>query len=158
MLEYTLKDDLKKAQLEKDEVKTETLRLLLSEIHNSEILLRQSSGQEKGPPAGGLSDEDVISVIQREVKKRKEAIVGFRSGGREDQAQKEEAELKVLESYLPAQLEEWELTEIIQGVINELGAASLQDMGKVIGVVMGRVGGKADGGRVSGIVKQRLSS
>lgn len=156
-----IQDELKNAQVAKDEVKVSTLRLLLSEIHNVEILLRQSSlrgdsvepGQEKG---GELSDADIISVIQREVKKRKEAAGGFRSGGREDAAQKEEAEAKILESYLPEQLSNEELTEIVLGAIKEVGATQISDMGKVIGVVMGKVSGRADGGRVSGIVKERL--
>lgn len=146
--------DLKDAQLAKDEVKVSTLRMLLSEIHNSEILLRQSSGQEKG---GELSEQDIISVIQREVKKRKEAAEGFRSGGREEAAQKEEAELKVLEGYLPTQLSNEELTKIVAGAITELGATSVSDMGKVIGIVMGKVAGKADGGRVSQLVREKLA-
>ena len=154
MITLKLQADLKEAQLAKDEVKTGTLRLLLSEIHNSEILLRQSSGQEKGE----LSDSDVISVIQREIKKRKEAAEGFRSGGREEQARKEEVELKVLEGYLPAQISNEELTEIVQRAITELDAAQLADMGKVMSVVMGKVSGRADGKRVSEMVKVRLSS
>lgn len=141
-----LQQDLKEAQLKRDEVKVSTLRLLLSEIHNSQI--------QKG---GELSDEDVVAVIQREVKKRKEAAEGFRSGGREEQAQKEEAELAVLQTYLPAQLSNEELTRIVEDTINELGAKSLSDVGKVMGVVMGKVKGRSDGGMVSTLVKERLS-
>lgn len=111
MLVDKIQDDLRQAQLDRDEVKVSTLRLLLSEIHNGEILLRQSSGQEKGGP---LSDENIISVIQREIKKRKEAAAGFRSGDREDQAQREEVELKILEG----------LTKIVEDSINEVGAKS----------------------------------
>lgn len=151
MLFDKLQDDLKQAQLAKDEVKVATLRLLLSEIHNSEI-------QKGGLPAGGLADSDVISVIQREVKKRKEGAEGFRSGGREDKAQKEEVEAKILESYLPSQIEDRELTEIVNQAITEVGASGISDMGKVMGLVMGKVGGRADGGRVSELVKARLSS
>lgn len=146
MLLDQLQADLKNAQLARDEVKVSTLRLLLSEAKNKEI--------EKG---GSLSDEDIISLIQREVKKRKEAAAGFRSGGREDSAVKEEAEAKVLEAYLPAQMDVEELTKIVEDTINEMGASSLADLGKVMGAVMGKVKGQADGTIVSNLVKERLS-
>ncbi len=139
-------EDLKQAQLAKDETKVSTLRLLLSEIKNAEIA--------KSTP---LQDQDIISIIQKEVKKRKEAAEGFRKGGREESALKEEAELKVLEGYLPAQLSNEELTNIVESSINEVGAKSISDMGRVIGLVMSKVAGKADGGTVSALVKERLS-
>ena len=138
--------DLKNAQLARDEVKTSTLRLLLSEIKNAEI--------EKG---GVLGDEEIVSIVQKEIKKRKEAALGFRSGAREEQAQKEDSEAAILQAYLPSQLSTEELTKIIEESINELGANSVADMGKVIGVVMGKVKGQAEGGVVSGLVKERLS-
>lgn len=146
MLVEKLQEELKIAQLARDEVKVSTLRLLLSEIHNGEI--------QKG---GSLDDQDVISVVQREIKRRIEAADGFRQGGREEQAQQEESELKVLKGYLPAQLSNEVLTKLIEDSINEVGAKSLADMGKVMGVVMGKVKGQADGNVVSGIVKEKLS-
>ena len=145
MLIERLQEDLKSAQLARDEVKVSTLRLLLSEIKNAEIA------------KGLLSDEDIISIIGREVKKRKEAAAGFRSGGREEQAQKEEAEQALLQSYLPAQLSNEELTKIVEESINEVGAKSPTEMGKVMAVVMGKVKGQAEGGAVSVLVKERLS-
>ncbi|OGE64594.1 hypothetical protein A3J13_01220 [Candidatus Daviesbacteria bacterium RIFCSPLOWO2_02_FULL_36_8] len=145
-----IQNDLKQAQLARDEIKVSTLRLLLSEIKNAQIALRQSSGQ-------AISDEQIISVVQKEIKKRKEAAVGFRSGNREESALKEEAEAKVLEAYLPAQMSVEELTKIVEETITELGASSVADMGKVIGAVMGKVKGKTDGGSVSAIVKQKFS-
>lgn len=141
-----IQNDLKQAQLNRDEVKVSTLRVLLSEIHNAEI--------QKG---GALGEPDIISVIQREAKKRKEAAYGFRTGGREESAQKEEIELKVLEDYLPAQISNDQLTKIVEETITEVGAKSLADMGKVMGAVMGKVSGKSDGNVVSSIVKERLS-
>lgn len=138
-------EDLKQAQLSRDETKVSTLRMLLSELKNAEI----AKGEQ-------LSEEDIIGVLAKEAKKRKEAAAGFRQGDREQQAQKEEAELLVLEQYLPKQLSSEELTKIVEQTINELGANSLADMGKVIGVVMGKVKGQADGGVVSGLVKERL--
>lgn len=141
-----VQEDLKQAQLARDGVKVSTLRLLLSEIKNGEI--------QKG---SDLSEDEVVSIVGREIKKRKEAAHGFRSGDREEQAQKEEAELKVLETYLPAQLSNEQLTKIVEEAISEIGAKSITDMGRVMGVVMGRVKGQADGSSISLIVKERLS-
>lgn len=147
MLIEQIQNDLKEAQLARDEIKISTLRLLLSEIKNAEIA--------KGGP---LTDEDVISVVQREVKKRKEAAAAFKVGGREEQAQKEEAESQVLTSYLPQQLSTEELTKIVQETITEVGATSVADMGRVMGVVMGKVKGQADGSTVSSLVKEKLTT
>lgn len=141
-----IQNDLKKAQLDRDEVKVATLRLLLSEIHNVQI--------QKGVE---VSDQDISLVLQREAKKRKEAASGFRSGDREEAALREEAELKILEDYLPSQLTNEELTKIVLDTINELGAITTSDMGKVIGTVMGKVKGRADGGTVSALVKEKLT-
>lgn len=145
MLFDQLQSDLKKAQLEKNEAETSTLRLLLSEIKYVQI----NQGRD-------LSDEDIVSVVQKEIKKRKEAAVGFRLGGREEAAEKEEGEAKLLEKYLPAQLSDEELSNIVDQVITEVGATNISDMGKVIGMVMGKIKGQADGARVSGLVKERL--
>lgn len=140
-----LQSDLKQAQLARDEIKVSTLRLLLSEIKNAQI--------QKG---GELQGQEVISIIQKEVKKRREAIAGFKSGGREQQAQKEEAEEKILQSYLPTQLSNEELTKIVEESINEVGAKSIADMGKVMAIVMGKVKGQADGTKTSALVLERL--
>lgn len=145
MVVEKLQEDLKQAQLDRNETKVSTLRLLLSEVHNVQI--------QKGV---NPSDQDIISVIQKEAKKRKEAALGFRSGGREEQAQKEETELAILESYLPAQMSNEVLTKIVEDSINEVGANSLADMGKVMGVVMSKVKGQADGNTVSVLVKKKL--
>lgn len=141
-----IQQDLKQAMLARDEVTTSTLRMLISEIRNTQIA--------KG---GELSDSDITSVIQKEVKRRKEAVLGFRQGGREEAALKEESEAKVLETYLPEQMTDQELIKLVESSINELGASSIQDMGKVIGVVRTKVGDQAEGGRISALVKSRLS-
>src|SRR3989344_6341852 len=146
MLIEKLQQDLKKAQLARSEIEVSTLRLLLSEIKNLEI----AKGKE-------LIDQDIISVIQKEVKKRQEASVAFRQGGREDSAQREVAELAILKTYLPDQLSTEELTKIVEESINEVGAKTIQDMGKVMGIAMGKVAGKADGGAVSALVKEKLT-
>ncbi len=145
MLTDDLQNDLKEAQLARDEIKVSTLRMLLSEIKNAEIA---KSGQ--------LDEAGITVVVQKEAKKRKEAAAGFRSGGREEAALKEEVELKVLEGYLPTQLSDEALTDLVDQAINEVGASGIQDMGKIVGLVMGKVTGQADGGRVSGIVREKL--
>ncbi|MBI2315329.1 GatB/YqeY domain-containing protein [Candidatus Daviesbacteria bacterium] len=146
MLTDNLQNDLKNAQLARDEVKVSTLRLLLSEIKNKEI--------SKGDV---LSDDEILTVVAREVKKRKEAAKGFRAGGREEGALKEEKELVVLQAYLPAQMSQEDLSKIVEETINETGAASLADMGKVIGAVMEKVKGQADGGTAGAMVKEKLA-
>ncbi len=143
-----LREDLKQAMLSHDEISVSTLRLLLSELKNAQI--------QKNVEV--LSDSDIISVIQKEVKKRKEAAESFKQGGRTESAEKEEAELKVLEKYLPEQMSDEELTKIVEASITELGAASLSDMGKVIGSVMGKVGQSVEGARVSQMVRGKLSN
>lgn len=105
-----LQEDLKQAQLNRDEINTSTLRLLLSEIHNVQI------------QKGQVSDEDIISVIQKEAKKRQEAAESFKAGGRGEQAQREEAEAAILEGYLPDKISNEELTEIVENSITEVGA------------------------------------
>ena len=144
-MEDRIKEDLKQAQLSKDELKTSVLRMLLSEVNNQRI--------QKG---SDLTDEEITSVFQKEVKKRKEAALAFKNGGRGDSAQKEEDEALILASYLPEQMSVEELTKIVEDTINELGANSQADMGKVIGSVIGKVKGQADGGEVSRLVREKL--
>lgn len=140
-----IQNDLKESLKAHDEVKVSTLRILLAEIKNAQI----AKGQE-------LTDKEIVVVIQKEAKRRKEAAAGFRSGGREESAKVEEQELGVLESYLPQQLTDEELTKIVEDTIKELGATTVSDMGKVIGSVLAKVKGQSDGGRVSAIVKEKL--
>lgn len=146
MLIDNIQQDLKQAQLGRKEVEVSTLRLLLSEIHNAEI----SKGER-------LSDAEITIAVSREVEKRKEAALGFRSGGRQELAQKEEFELAILEKYLPAQMSDEELTKLVESSINEVKAKTVQDMGKVIRVVMAKAAGQTDGGRASALVKAKLA-
>ncbi|NPA15621.1 MAG: GatB/YqeY domain-containing protein [Deferribacteres bacterium] len=137
--------DMKEAMKAKDMAKVSTLRLLLSEIKNKEI-----------DKKGELSDEEIYALIQKAVKQRKESIEQYKSAGREDLVQKEEAELKILEAYLPEQLSEEELEKIIDEAIKEAEAATMKDMGKVMRLVMPRVKGRADGKVVNEMVKRKL--
>jgi uncharacterized protein len=147
-MEEKIKEDLKQAQLLRNVNSISTLRLLISEVNNLKI--------QKGEDS--LSDNDVVTVIQKELKKRREASSEFRKGNREELAQKEEAEAAVLEQYLPDQLSDEELTKFVEDSINEVGAKELKDMGRVIGVVMSKVAGQADGARISALVKEKLLS
>ncbi len=149
MLKQKLKEELKQSMLARDEIKTSTLRMLLSAITYYEI--------QKGGAGYEATDEDVISVIQKEVKQRKDSIEQFRSGGREELAQKEQQELELLQKYLPEQISEDEIYKIVDEAVRQTGATSPQDIGKVMGVVMPKVKGKADGAVVSKIVRERLS-
>lgn len=149
MLKQKLKEELKQSMLARDEIKTSTLRMLLSAINYYEIQKR-GAGYE-------ATDEDVISVIQKEVKQRKDSIEQFRSGGRVDLAQKEQKELEILQKYLPQQLGEDEISEIVDEAIRQTGSTSPQDIGKVMGIIMPKIKGKADGAVVSKIVQERLS-
>ena len=147
-MESKLREDLKQAQLNRDEVKVSTLRLLLSELTYAKVAKKAET----------LSDEEITAVLLKAVKQRKESIESFKSGGREDLASKEQAEMEILQGYLPSQMSDEELTKVIDEAINSTGASSMQDMGKVIGMVMGQVGAKAEGAKVSSLVKERLSS
>lgn len=136
--------------LAKDETKTSTLRLLISALGYFEI--------QKGGAGYEATDEDVLAVIQREAKQRKDSIEQFTSAGRNELAKKEKKELEVLQTYLPQQMSEDEIHTLVQEAVNKTGASGLQDIGKVMGVLMPQVKGKADGGLVSKIVKESLSS
>ena len=103
-----------------------------------------------------LGDDDAVAVLQRERKRRLEAAEAFRKGGSEDRATVEESEAALIETYLPAQLSNQELDDLVNGAIEESGATGPQEMGKVMSVLMPRVRGRADGKRVSAIVRQRL--
>ena len=147
-MEQKIREDLKVAMIAKDETTVSTLRMLISEMTYAKVAKSVES----------LSDEDIISVVQKEAKKRKESIDSFNSGGRPELAEKEKVELEILQKYLPEQISDEELTKVVEDSITKLGASQMSDMGKVIGMVMGQVGAKAEGARVSSLVKEKLSS
>jgi uncharacterized protein YqeY len=141
-----IQDDMKQAMKAGDKKRLSTIRMLLAAIKNESIEKRKE-----------LSSEDISAVIQREIKQRRTAIAEFRAGGREDLVQENEAEIAVLESYLPPQLSDAELEALVRQVVAETGASSLREMGKVMGKIMPQVKGKADGGRVQAIVRKVLA-
>lgn len=148
MLKDTLKTDLNAAMKEKDLTKVSTLRLLLSAIQYFEIQ------KERDYQA---SDNEILSLIQKEVKKRRESIDMYTQGNRIDLAEKESKELDVLTAYLPAQLGADDIRMIVQQTIKDTGASSLQEMGKVMAAVMPKLKDKADGSTINKIVKEELS-
>lgn len=145
-----LQEELKQSMLARTAEKTSVLRLLLSAINYFEI--------NKGGAGYEATDEDVLSVVQKEVKQRKDSIEQFKAGNRQDLVDKETKELEILQTYLPAQMSEKEVRKIVQDTIREVSATSMQDMGKVMGSLMPKLKGKADGGLVSRFVKEALSA
>jgi len=141
-----IEDDLTEAMRERDAVRRDALRLILASLRGAEKELMRP-----------LSDDEELQVLQRERKKRLEAAEAFHAAGREEQAEKEEDELDVLEEYMPEPLSEDELEEIVDDVIAEVGATSMRDIGRVMADVMPQIAGRADGSAVSQIVREKLA-
>ena len=141
-----LEDELREAMLARENERRDALRLILSSLRSAEKDLQRE-----------LSDDEELQVLQRERKRRHEAAEAFRDGGREAQAQKEEAELAVLEEFMPAPLSEDELERIVDDAIAENGATNMRDMGRVMADVMPQVSGRADGSMVSQLVREKLA-
>jgi len=148
MLEQ-IQNDLRESLKNKDEIKVSTLRLLIGAIKNFAI--------EKESTSYIPADEEILEVIRKEAKKRKESIEQFEAGGRNELVEKETKELQILQSYLPAQMSEKEVEKIIEQKIQELGATSAAEIGKVMGTLSQELKGKADMGFVSSIVRKKLT-
>ncbi|SEG24339.1 hypothetical protein SAMN05216223_10417 [Actinacidiphila yanglinensis] len=147
-LKQRLHDDLTTAMKSRDELRSATIRLTLSAITKEEVA---------GETARQLSDDEVLKVIAREAKKRREAAEAFAQGGRAESAQREREEGEVLAEYLPKQLDDQELAEIVRSAIEESGASGPKAMGAVMKVVNPKVAGLAEGGRVAAEVKRQLA-
>lgn len=145
MLLTKIQSELKEALLAQEASKVSCLRLLLSDIHNLQI-----EKQEE------LADEDVIAVIRRGLKQRQESIIAYQKGDRADLEQKEKLEAEILSKYLPQQIGALELEKMVKQTIEEVGASGPKDFGKVMGKMMSKVKGLADGNQVSQIVKKQL--
>jgi uncharacterized protein YqeY len=151
MLKEKINNDIKEALKSGNRAKRLVLSLLQSAIKNRELQKRVKTGKEET-----LNDEEIIEVIVSEVKKRKESIENYERGGREELAQKEKEELNVLMEYMPEQMSESRLREEVKRMINEIGAKDIKEIGKVLGVLMPKLKGKADGQIISRIVKEEL--
>lgn len=146
-LKETLRSDLTESIRARDELRAATLRMALTAVTNEEVA---------GKQARQLSDDDVLSVLTREAKRRREAATAYDEAKRPELADRERAELVVLEGYLPAQLSDAELSALVADVVAETGAAGPQGMGVVMKGVQPKVGKRADGGRVSAEVRRQL--
>jgi hypothetical protein len=149
MTKTDLQQQLKESMLARSELRTSVLRLLLSAINYYEI--------QKGGAGYVATEEDVLGVIQNQAKQRRDSIEEFKKAGRQELADKESKELEILSVYLPAQMTDEEINKLVKEAILETNAASMADMGKVMGALMPKVKGKADGNLVSGIVKKELT-
>ena len=148
-LKATVQSDLTDAIRQRDQVRSGTLRLALTAITNEEV---------SGTEARELSDDEVLKVLAKEAKKRKEAATAYTDAARPELAAKEEAELLVLEAYLPAQLSDDELATIVAAAIEQTGATGMTQLGQVMKAAQAVVAGRADGGRVAAVVKAALIS
>lgn len=150
MLKDKIQEDLSNAMRAKDESRLSTIRMLKSAIQYFEI--------QKGGAGYSATDEDVVEVVGREIKKRRESIEMFDRGGRPELSEKENGELTILQTYLPEQLSEGEIKKLVDDAIAKTGATTMQDMGKVMGMIAPTIKGKADGSMVSSIVREKLGT
>jgi uncharacterized protein YqeY len=141
-----IESELKEARLARDNERRDALALLLSALRSAQKELRRE-----------LSEDESLQVLQRERKKRSEAMEAYDAAGREEQADHEEFELEVIEEFMPEPLSEDELEEIVDNVIAEVGATSIRDLGRVMADVMPQVSGRADGSTVSQLVREKLA-
>jgi uncharacterized protein YqeY len=150
MLAERLQEDLKDAMRARDEQKLSIIRMLKSAIQYYEI--------NKGGAGYTATDEDIIDVIGKEIKKRRESIELYDRGGRAELAAKEKSEIEVLQTYLPEQLTEEVVRTMVDEAISQSGATEMKDMGKVMGILNPQIKGKADGGFVSSLVREKLTT
>ena len=146
-LKDRITEDMKAAMRAKDQPRLSAVRLLLAAMKQKEVDERVE-----------LADADVLAIIEKMIKQRRESIAQYESAGRKDLVEGEQFELKVLSEYLPQQLSETEIAEAIAAALAESGAAGVKDMGKVMALLKPRLAGRADMGKVSGLVKARLSA
>ncbi len=146
-LKIQIMDELKEAMKSKDQLKLSTLRFLNSQIKNKEIELRPNA----------ISEEDIVSVIKKSVKQRQDSIQQYTQANRQDLADIEISELKILETYLPQMMSEAQVKAFVLEAIKETGAKDAKDMGKVMKAVMAKTNGQADNKLVSELVKQTLT-
>ena len=149
MTKQELQEQLKASMLARTAEKTSVLRMLISAITYYEI--------QKGGAGYVATEEDVMSVIQKEAKQRKDSIEEYKKANRQDLVDKEQSELNLLQTYLPKQMNVEEITALVKKAIEQTGAITIQDFGKVMGILVPQTKGKADGATVSRIVREKLS-
>ena len=145
-LKAQIQEDMKTAMRAKEAARLATIRLLLAEMQQREVDERIE-----------LSDTDVLTIIEKMIKQRKDSIAQYESGGRQDLADVEKGEMEILSAYMPAALSDAEVQAAVDAAMAETGATGMQDMGKVVALLKGKLAGRADMGKVSGLVKAALS-
>ena len=150
MLRDDISNAMKDAMKARDEKKVSTLRMVNAAIKNADI---EARGQGKDP----LDDGAVLGLLQKMIKQRQESVELYDKGGRPELASAERAEIEIITGYLPKQMSDAEMTAAIEAAIKETGAASIKDMGKVVGVLRGKYAGQMDFGKASGKVKELLN-
>ncbi|MGH6660930.1 MAG: GatB/YqeY domain-containing protein [Rhodospirillales bacterium] len=151
MLRTRLNDALKAAMKAKDELSVSTLRLILAALKDRDIAARGKGNKD------GISDGEVLGLLQSMIKQRRESIAAYEKGGRMDLAQQEAGEITVIEGFMPQQMGDAEIAAAIDAVIAGVGATSLKDMGKTMAALKQQYAGKMDFGKASALVKARLS-
>jgi uncharacterized protein YqeY len=151
MLRTRLNDALKAAMKAKDELSVSTLRLILAALKDRDIAARSKGNKD------GITDDEVLGLLQSMIKQRRESIAAYEKGGRLDLARQEAGEIAVIEGFLPKQMGEDEMAKAIDAVIADVGASTLKDMGKAMGALKQKYAGRMDFGKASALVKARLS-
>ncbi len=151
MIRSRLNDALKAAMKSKDELSVSTLRLILAALKDRDIAARTKDKKD------GISDDQILGLLQSMIKQRRESIAAYEKGGRMELAQQEAGEIAIIEGFLPQQMNDGEMADAIDGVIAEVGAKTLKDMGKAMGALKAKYAGKMDFGKASAVVKTRLS-
>lgn len=152
MLRTKFQEQLKLAMHARDEIATSTLRLIIAAMKDRDIAARSKGNWD------GITEDDILSMLQSMIKQRHESIKMYRIGNREDLASREEAEIAIIEKFLPRQLSEDEMKKIIAEIIENVGATGVKDMGKVMAEMKARYTGQMDFSKASGMVKERLSA
>ena len=156
MLLDCIKKDLKIAMKAKDTLKISTLRMITSSIKNIEISNRGSSNEDSLEDS--LSDSEIIQLLSKMIKQRKESAEIYSTSNRNDLEKKENDEIEIIEQYMPSQIDDQEVNKLIDQVINETNSSSIKDMGKVMSVLKEKYSGQMDFGKASSIVKEKLNS
>jgi uncharacterized protein YqeY len=150
VLRDKINDQVKDAMRAQDKLKLSTLRLCNAAIKNADI-------EARGAGKAQLSDDDLLGVLQKMIKQRQESVELYEKGGRKELADQERGEIAIITGFLPKQMSDDEIKSAIKAAINETGASSMKDMGKVIGVLKAKYAGQMDFGKASGLVKSVLT-
>lgn len=151
MLREQLNDALKTSMKNKNEVGVATLRLILAALKDRDIAARSKGNSD------GISDDEILGMLQSMIKQRRDSIEMYEKGGRLELAEQEAAEIAIIETFLPKQLDDDAMAEAIDAVIADVGAGGIKDMGKVMGALKGKYAGQMDFSKASGLVKAKLT-